>query len=63
LQWEPISGIPTVVSTSRLDTEQFFRYCEAIRTWAAVDLGVYIPDPNEVVHEDSNHLNTLTDGE
>lgn len=34
-------------STSRLDSVQFEDYLEAIRTWAATDLNMSIPLPNE----------------
>lgn len=36
------------LSTTRLNKITFGEYCEAIRQWAAEDLHVYIPDPNEV---------------
>lgn len=32
-------------TTTRLTTVQFSDYCEAIRQWAADELGVVIPDP------------------
>lgn len=34
-------------STAALDTAQFTDYIEQVRQWAAEDLGIYIPDPNE----------------
>lgn len=34
-------------STSRLDTVEFSSYCEQIRQFASLVLGVYIPAPNE----------------
>lgn len=43
-------GMPeTVMSTSKLPTDKFEEYLETIRRWAAVDLGVFIPDPNQEV--------------
>jgi hypothetical protein len=48
LQWEGVEGIPTCVTTTKLSTDQFWQYCEMIRRWAATDLGIYIPDPNEI---------------
>ena len=34
-------------STAKLNKLEFGEYCEAIRQWAAADLGVLIPDPHE----------------
>lgn len=34
-------------STSRLDSGEFENYLESIRTWAATDLNLTIPVPNE----------------
>ena len=34
-------------STATLDTVQFTDYIEQVRQWAAEELGIYIPDPNE----------------
>lgn len=34
-------------TTTRLNKHEFGEYCEAIRRWAADDLGVVIPDPDE----------------
>lgn len=34
-------------TTTRLNKIQFGEYCEAIRSWAAQDLGCVIPDPHE----------------
>ena len=36
------------VSTAKLSTVEMNDYIEKIRAWAARDLGVYVPDPNEV---------------
>jgi hypothetical protein len=41
-------GLPdTVKSTTRLSTVEIEEYLESIRRWAALDLSVYIPLPNE----------------
>lgn len=34
------------LSTTKLNRVTFGEYCEAIRSWAAADLGVVIPDPD-----------------
>lgn len=31
-----------------MSTQRFSDYCERIRRWAIVEIGVYIPDPGEV---------------
>jgi hypothetical protein len=40
--------LETVRSTARLKTSEFEVYLEQIRRWAATEMGVYIPEPNEV---------------
>lgn len=35
-------------STTKLKTDQFEKYLEAIRKWASKELNIYIPLPNEV---------------
>jgi len=35
-------------STTKLDSGQFTDYIERIRKWAAMDLGIHIPDPHTV---------------
>ena len=42
-----IGKLNIVKSTSSLNTAEFTDYIENIRSWAAQELGVYIPDPNE----------------
>jgi hypothetical protein len=34
-------------STRKMNTSEFQDYCEQIRRWAATELGVDIPNPNE----------------
>lgn len=48
LTYENVKGIPTVLSTADLNTKQFEVYLEMVRRWAAMDLGVVIPEPNQV---------------
>ena len=38
-------------STSSLNTVEFSEYIEKVRQWAAEELGIYIPDPNEAKEE------------
>jgi len=40
-----------VRSTSSLTTKEMTDYIEQIRTFAITELGVYVPDPNEIVYE------------
>ncbi len=35
------------VSTAALNTQEMTSYIEAIRDWAATELGIYVPEPNE----------------
>ena len=44
---QKIGKLNIVKSTSSLNTAEFTDYIENIRLWAAQELGVYIPDPNE----------------
>jgi hypothetical protein len=46
---DPDHPIPTVRSTTDLTTQEFEEYLEQIRIWAASELGVVIPMPNEAV--------------
>lgn len=39
--------IDVELSTATLNTEQFSRFADGVRDWAARDLGVYIPGPDE----------------
>jgi len=38
-----------VQSTTTLNTQEFETYLENIKRWASINLGVVIPDPNEIV--------------
>lgn len=42
------SPLPTVMSTAKMDTAQFAAYVEQVKRFAATELGIYIPEPNEV---------------
>lgn len=42
-----------VRSTASLSTAGFEKYCEDIRRWAAVELSIYLPLPNEVMIEEN----------
>jgi len=44
-------GLKKIRSTTSLTTAEFEEYTASIRTWAATDLGVDIPEPGEVNHE------------
>jgi hypothetical protein len=48
LRREAESALPTVRSTTSLDTAAFEDFLAGVRAWAATDLGVNIPLPNEV---------------
>lgn len=37
-----------IESTARMSTERFSEYIEDVKRWAAVELGVYVPDAEEV---------------
>jgi hypothetical protein len=47
LRVDPESSLPTVRSTTSLTTVEFEDFLERVRTWAAADVGVVIPLPNE----------------
>jgi len=47
-------GKPVVESTTRISTDIFEKYLEAIRTWALVKFQVRIPLPNEVEEADES---------
>lgn len=40
--------VMTAVSTASLSTSEFEGLMSKIRTWASMELGIYIPEPNEV---------------
>jgi len=40
-----------VRSTTSLNTIEMNEYIEQIRTFAVTELGIYIPDPNEIIYE------------
>lgn len=48
--------IPTVISTTKLNTAQFTDYIERIKRWASIELNVVVPDPDEIWIEMSEDL-------
>ena len=46
---DPLTGSPRRRRTPKTDTAEFAAYVEACRRFAAVELGVVIPDPEQVV--------------
>lgn len=40
--------IPTVISTTKLDTLQFIEYIDKVKRFAAEELNLVIPDPEEI---------------
>lgn len=40
--------VEIVKSTTDLTTTEFENYLSSIKQWASMELGIYIPDPNEV---------------
>lgn len=51
LKWQflrkPHSKLPTVQSTAAMSTIEFEEYMRKIRTWAAMEYSISIPEPNE----------------
>lgn len=43
-----IGDVETIRSTASLSTKEFEAYLEKIRVWAATEMNIYIPLPNEV---------------
>ncbi len=41
--------VPISRSTTQLDTKEMEEYLSQVRMWASGDLGVFIPEPNEVI--------------
>jgi hypothetical protein len=41
-------AVPTIINTSTMSSADFWEYISRIRTWAAVDYNITIPDPNKV---------------
>ena len=40
--------MPTIIRTSTMSSKKFWDYIERVRTWAAVEYQMVIPDPNKV---------------
>lgn len=51
-----IAPIPTVISTTKLNTAQFTDYIERIKRWATMNYNIYLPDPEDVFIEMSEEL-------
>lgn len=53
LRWQHLAVLgshpPTSRSTADLTDAEFADYCSRVRAWASVELGVYVPEPNERV--------------
>jgi hypothetical protein len=51
LKWQflKVEGevLPTVKGTSDLATDEFEKFLDAVRAWAALELSIYIPLPHE----------------
>ena len=45
---EKVYQLPTIRSTADLSTVEFENYMSEIREWASIEMGCYIPLPNEV---------------
>lgn len=43
--------LPTVKSTSKLNTKEMEEYHAQIRMWASAELGIFIPDPNSIDYD------------
>ena len=48
LHEDEVDGLPRVRSSASLSTAEFNTYVENVVTWAGADLGLNIPDPNQV---------------
>ena len=48
-------NIPYTLSTTKLSTKEFKEYIEKIQMWAAEELGIILPDPQEIdIEEEKN---------
>jgi hypothetical protein len=51
LKWQFLKKngiIPTVRSTTELSTSDFKEYIEKIKIWAAEEMDIFLPDPDEI---------------
>lgn len=48
---EKIKEITIIKSTAELTTVEFEEYMSSCRTWASLELELWIPEPNEVTNE------------
>ena len=40
--------LPTVISTTKLDTQDFFEYIEKIKRWATIEYQIVLPEPEDL---------------
>jgi len=40
--------LPTVISTTKLDTLDFFEYIEKIKRWATIEYQIVLPEPEDL---------------
>lgn len=40
--------LPTVISTTKLDTADFFEYIEKIKRWATIEYQIVLPEPEDL---------------
>lgn len=45
--FDPSTGLLIVKSTAQDNTEEFWRYIDAVRVWSHCEMGIYLPEPNE----------------
>ncbi len=48
LREQPVGKPVHIKSTTELNTKEAEEFYERIRTWAAMEYGIYIPEPNEI---------------
>lgn len=51
LKWQFLrkkGPVPTVISTTKLNTMEFMEYLDRIMRWASIEHKIYIPSPDEV---------------
>ena len=44
-------------STTELDTKSFESLMSEIREWASIELGIYLPEPNEILNDQTTKQN------
>jgi len=51
-----IAPIPTVISTTKLNTAQFTDYIERIKRWASINYKIVLPNPEDIFLEMSEEI-------